>query len=88
MIRRPHSLELTLYTRKDCSLCVEMKQTLRAVLGEAAAIREIDVDETEALRMRFGEEVPVLYINGRKAFKFRVSTRELRAKIKEVARRS
>lgn len=65
-----------------------MKQTLRAVLGEAAAIREIDVDETEALRRRFGEEVPVLYINGRKAFKFRVSARELRAKMKEVARRS
>ena len=88
MIRDPHALDLTIYTRRDCCLCDEMKQTLRHVLGGKIAFREVDVDAQVELRARFGEEVPVLFINGRKAFKFRVSERELRAKIRERAKRS
>lgn len=88
VIRRPGTPELTLYTRRDCCLCDEMKQTLRTVLGEAECVHEIDVDQSVELQRQFGEEVPVLFINGRKAFKFRVSARELRAKIKERAKRT
>jgi hypothetical protein len=65
-----------------------MKQTVRRVAGAGPFVREIDVDENPELQRQFGAEVPVLFVNGRKAFKFRVSARELRAKIKEYARRS
>jgi hypothetical protein len=65
-----------------------MKQTLRQVLGAKIMVREVDVDSQVELQVRFGEEVPVLFINGRKAFKFRVSERELRAKIRECTKRS
>lgn len=84
----PRALELTIYTRQDCCLCDEMKQTLSQVADERAVIREIDVDQSVEFQTRFGEEVPVLFINGRKAFKFRATERELRAKIKKALKES
>jgi len=88
MIRRPHALELTIYTRRDCCLCDDMKQTLRNVMGTDLAIQEIDVDQSVELQTRFGAEVPVLFINGRKTFKYRVTDRELRAKLEKLVKNS
>ena len=70
--------KLTLYSRQDCCLCEEM----RAVIGEVALeisldVEEIDVDSSPALQEKYGNEVPVLFIDGRKAFKYRVTPREL-----------
>jgi len=65
--------KLTLYSRKDCCLCDEMKAVVREVAAKIPLeIVEIDVDGTPDLRDEFGAEVPVLFIDGRKAFKYRV----------------
>jgi glutaredoxin len=70
--------KLTLYSRQDCGLCDEMKEVVRAVaLKIPLEMEEIDVDRANDLREKFGNEVPVLFVNGRKAFKYRVSTNEL-----------
>ena len=77
MIRR-----LTLYTRRGCCLCEEMKEVIRRVAGELALeMEEIDVDGEPKLKEKFGSEVPVLFIGGRKAFKYRVTERELRKRL-------
>jgi glutaredoxin len=69
---------LVLYSRADCCLCAEMKETIRQVAGKIPLeIEEIDVDGSAELREEFGAEVPVLFINGRKAFKYRVTAKEL-----------
>ena len=39
-----------------------------------------EMSETD-LKERYGAEVPVLLINGRKAFKYRVTVRELKKKL-------
>ncbi|HEV8720664.1 MAG TPA: glutaredoxin family protein [Candidatus Binatia bacterium] len=78
--------KLTLYSRQDCGLCDEMKEVVRAVASEIPLeMEEIDVDRSNELREKFGNEVPVLFINGRKAFKYRVSTNQLE---KRLMRRS
>ena len=75
--------KLTLYTRKDCCLCEEMKQVVRQVaVGFPLKTEEIDVDGAPDLKEKYGGEVPVLFINGRKAFKYRVGVRELRERLK------
>jgi glutaredoxin len=75
-------LRVTLYTRQGCHLCEEAKAVLGTVLPDyAAALEEIDVDGDPHLRQRFGEEVPVVCIEGRKAFKFRVTEPALRRKL-------
>lgn len=74
---------LTLYTRKDCCLCEEMKEAIQEVATEIpVALEEIDVDSAPDLREKYGEEVPILFINGRKAFKCRVTAKELRKRLR------
>jgi len=78
--------ELLLYTRKDCCLCEEMKSTVRRVADRVPfALEEIDVDTSPALQEEYGNEVPVLFINGRKAFKYRLTARELKKILKHAA---
>ena len=71
-----------LYTTKDCGLCREMKSVLEQVCGEyPVTISEIDIGTDPSLEARFASEVPVLYLDGRKAFKFRLSAATLRRKL-------
>lgn len=78
------SRQVTLYTREDCSLCEEMKGVVREVAAEIPLeVEEVDVDRDPDLRERLGSEVPVLFINGRKAFKYRVAARELKGKLRQ-----
>jgi len=77
------TLQLTLYTRKECCLCEEMKRVVREVGAEVPLETEvIDVDGSPELRETYGNEVPVLLINGRKAFKYRVTIQELKKRLK------
>jgi glutaredoxin len=76
--------EITLYTRKDCCLCDEMKEVVRQVAGEFSLnVIEVDVDGSAELQRRYGDEVPVLFINGRKAFKVRVTEGELKKRLRK-----
>jgi len=75
-------VKLTLYSRQDCCLCDEMKLVIGAVaLKIPIQLEEIDVDRCGELREKFGNEVPVLFINGRKAFKYRVTAKELEKRL-------
>lgn len=79
------SVQLTLVTRDDCCLCDDMKTVVTAVAAECGAVVEIcDVDADPTLHARFSDEVPVLLINGRKAFKYRLSAAALRQRIGRV----
>jgi len=44
-------------------------------------VEEVDVDTDPALMRAYGDEVPVLCVNGRKAFKYRVDASALRARL-------
>lgn len=59
-----------------------MKAAVREVAaGISLRVEEIDVDSTDELKERYGSEVPVLFINGRKAFKYRVTVEELKNRL-------
>jgi len=73
-------LALTLYSRPGCHLCEEMKAIVRGVVeryGEPVAIDEIDISTDPELEARYGLEIPVLLLNGRKIAKYRVTAGEL-----------
>ena len=79
-------IHLTLYTRADCHLCHEMQavvQEVRRALAAAHAVEleEVDVDGDPHLAAVYGADVPVLCVNGRKAFKYRVDAVRLRARL-------
>ena len=63
-----------------------MKDTIRQVATKIPLdLEEINVDSSAELKEQFGDEVPVLFIDGRKAFKYRVTAKELE---KRVGRRA
>jgi glutaredoxin len=75
-------MELVLYTRRDCELCREMEIVIEEVLRRVpATLKRVEIDGDPALEAQFGIEVPVLFINGRKAFKYRCTARELRKRL-------
>jgi glutaredoxin len=75
-------LTLTLYSRPECCLCEEMKAVLAQVRQDILFdLAEIDISTDPTLEARFGQEIPVLFVNGRKAFKYRLTAGELRRKL-------
>jgi glutaredoxin len=79
--------KLTLYSRKDCCLCDEMKDAIRQVSAKIPLdLEEIDVDGAAGLQAEYGAELPVLFIDGRKAFKYRVTVQQLTKKVKQKRR--
>ncbi len=68
---------VTLYTRASCCLCEEAKQALAAARARAAfEFEEIDIDRHPEWLPLYNEEVPVIAIDGRKAFKYKVGVDE------------
>jgi hypothetical protein len=60
-----------------------MKAVIRQVAQETPlGVEEIDIDSSADLQEKYGEEVPLLFINGRKAFKYRLTAKELARKLK------
>ena len=73
---------LTLYTRPDCSLCEAMRATLLAIQAETPFRLEIiDISADPELSARFGLEIPLLYINGQRAFMYELSAIDLRRRL-------
>jgi hypothetical protein len=71
---------VTLVTRVHCCLCDVVKDLLDQVRTERAFdLTVIDVDTDRELVRLYGEEVPVVLIDGRKSFKLRVEPAALRA---------
>ena len=63
--------EVVLYTKPGCCLCDEVKQKLESLQqGHAFSLREINILEDSNLHERFKDEIPVVFVNGRKAFKY------------------
>lgn len=69
--------DVVVYSRKGCHLCDVVKDTLERLKDEANfRWREVDIDADPELREKYNEEVPVVFIDGRKAFKYRMGERE------------
>ena len=76
---------ITLYTRPGCHLCEEAKALIESLLSEFdATLREVNVDEDEVLRQRYGTDIPVIFIGSRKAAKHRVDPLRFRRQLRNA----
>jgi glutaredoxin len=74
--------EVVVYSRKGCHLCEIVKESLSKLQKRGGFTwREIDVDADDSLRRQYSDEVPVVFIDGRKAFKYRMDEREFLRKL-------
>jgi glutaredoxin len=67
--------DVVVYTRNGCHLC---DVACTALLRHGLAPRLIDIDESEQLKARYNDWVPVVVINGKVRFRGRVDERLLR----------
>ena len=74
--------EVVVYSRKGCHLCEIVKESLVKLHKRGGFTwREIDVDSDAEIRRQYNDEVPVVFINGRKAFKYRMDEQEFLSKL-------
>ncbi len=60
-----------MYSRMGCHLCEVVKASLKRLERRARFTwREIDIDTDAELLGLYNEEVPVVFLHGRKAFKY------------------
>jgi hypothetical protein len=66
-------IELRLLSRPGCHLCEEMRSEVDRLLeGDAHRWEVVDVDSDDELARRWGDSIPVLFVNGRLFAKLRV----------------
>ena len=71
---------ITFYTRPGCHLCDDARVVVEQVcadLGESYT--EVSIDDDPELQQRFGDEVPVTFVDGRQHDFWRVDEARLRA---------
>ncbi len=74
--------KVTLYTRKGCHLCEVVKESLVKLSRHGGFTwDEYDVDSDPNLRREYNDEVPVVFIDGRKAFKYHMNEQDFLRKL-------
>jgi glutaredoxin len=74
--------EVIVYSRKGCHLCEIVKESLVKLHKRGGfQWRDVDVDSDPDLRRQYNDQVPVVFINGRKAFKYRMDEQEFLRKL-------
>ena len=74
--------QVILYSRKGCHLCEIVKESLIKLEKRGQFTwREIDVESDSETRRLYNDQVPVVFIDGRKAFKYRMDEQEFLRKL-------
>jgi len=69
--------EVVVYSRQGCHLCEVVERTLARLQPSADfRWRVIDIDADPELRRQYNDQVPVVFIDGRKAFKYHMDERQ------------
>ena len=72
-------ISIILYSRPGCHLCDEMKAVVNRVARRTPIVlTEIDITGDPDLEARYGTEIPVLMLEGKKVAKYRVTEEALR----------
>ncbi|HZG91705.1 MAG TPA: glutaredoxin family protein [Pseudonocardia sp.] len=71
---------VTVYTRVGCHLCTEAEAAVERICAELdQGWRAVDVDTDPALRAEYGDQVPVILVDGREHGFWRVEEDRFRA---------
>lgn len=78
-------IQIDIYSRPGCHLCDEAKAVIERVQNRFSFdLHVINIETDPALEKQYGEEIPVVFINGNKAFKYHVDEAELEKKVKRL----
>ena len=79
----PEPIRIDIYSRPGCHLCDDAKSVIEQFRSAyAMELQTINVETDPELESRYGNDIPVVWINGREAFRHRVDRSELERKLK------
>ena len=79
----PEPIRIDIYSRPGCHLCDDAKAVIEQYRSAyAMELQSINVETDPELESRYGNDIPVVWINGREAFRHRVDRSELERKLK------
>lgn len=78
-------IEIVLYSKPDCCLCDEVKAQL-ASLRRAVTfdLRVVNILEDPRAFDEFKEEIPVVFVNGKKAIKYHLDEKDFLRRIEKL----
>jgi glutaredoxin len=77
---------VVVYWAAGCHLCEPAKTVVRAVADEhGVGVREVDITGDPELEARYRTEIPVVEVDGRKAFKYVVDASALARRLRAAA---
>ncbi len=80
----PRLLELVLYTKGNCSLCLKAKRVLQETQRQQPfRLVEVDITSNEEWYERYKHDIPVVTLNGEEIFRHRVEPKRLTTILKE-----
>ncbi|RKU10996.1 hypothetical protein C6502_09275 [Candidatus Poribacteria bacterium] len=75
-------IKLQLYTKSDCPLCDEAKESLESLAAQfQIQIEEIDITANLGLFTKYKELIPVLELEGKRLFVHRIHVNSLKRKL-------
>ena len=75
-------IKLQLYTKADCPLCDEAKESLELLAAQLPIqIEEIDITANLGLFTKYKELIPVLELEGKRLFVHRIHIKALKRKL-------
>ncbi|MBW7956665.1 MAG: glutaredoxin family protein [Deltaproteobacteria bacterium] len=87
---KPTTVEL--YALEDCTLCAvddcALCKDARSIIGRASRelpfeFKEVGIDSSEDLLRRYKGEIPTVFINGKKVFKYKVDEAEFKKRVRK-----
>jgi glutaredoxin len=79
------SVQVVVYGAPGCHLCDEAKTLLRSERDRLGFdLVEVDISGDPGLEAAYREEIPVVTVAGRKAFKYRVDPVELERRVRSA----
>lgn len=78
-------IDIEIYTKDDCHLCESAKDVLNSVARDyPLRITEIDITKDEKVYSEFKESIPVVFINKKREFVYKVHEITLRKKLDKL----
>ncbi|HKS30480.1 MAG TPA: glutaredoxin family protein [Pyrinomonadaceae bacterium] len=79
MSEKPH---VKLYTKPGCHLCEEARgEMLAARIEDEYTFEEVNIEDDAEAYERYRFEIPVVTVDGRKAFKYRLTAEDFRRRV-------